>query len=66
MPPIFMPGQQFDGTTSEAFIILHLGKRLVLIGGTAYAGEINKSIFTFMNYLLPQQDVMRYDLWKRR
>jgi ATP-dependent phosphoenolpyruvate carboxykinase len=41
------------GTRSETFIVIHLGKRLVLIGGTAYAGEIKKSIFTIMNYLLP-------------
>lgn len=47
-----------DGTNSEAFIIIHFGKRLVLIGGTQYAGEIKKSIFSVMNYLLPQQDVM--------
>ncbi|MFQ5414018.1 MAG: phosphoenolpyruvate carboxykinase (ATP), partial [Phycisphaerae bacterium] len=42
-----------DGTRSETFIVVHFGKRLVLIGGTAYAGEIKKSIFTVMNYLLP-------------
>ena len=47
-----------NGTNSEAFIMLHLGRRLVLIGGTSYAGEIKKSIFTVMNYLLPQKNVM--------
>ncbi len=51
-----MPSQ--DGTHSEAFVILHLARRLVLIGGTAYAGEIKKSIFTIMNYLLPEEDVL--------
>ncbi|RMH59936.1 MAG: phosphoenolpyruvate carboxykinase (ATP) [Zetaproteobacteria bacterium] len=51
-----MPSQ--DGTHSEAFVILHLTKRLALIGGTAYAGEIKKSIFTIMNYLLPEEDVL--------
>ena len=47
-----------DGTNSEAFIVVHFGKRLVLIGGSAYAGEIKKSVFTIMNYVLPQQGVL--------
>lgn len=47
-----------DSTNSEAFIIVHLTRGLVLIGGTQYAGEIKKSIFSVMNYLLPQQDVL--------
>jgi phosphoenolpyruvate carboxykinase (ATP) len=42
-----------DGTRSDAFILLHLERRLVLIGGTEYAGEIKKSVFSFLNYLLP-------------
>lgn len=46
------------GTRSETFIVVHLAKRLVLIGGTAYAGEIKKSIFTIMNYLLPMSGVL--------
>jgi phosphoenolpyruvate carboxykinase (ATP) len=46
-----------DGTRSGTFIALHFGKRLVLIGGTQYAGEIKKSIFSVMNYLLPKRDV---------
>jgi phosphoenolpyruvate carboxykinase (ATP) len=46
------------GTNSEVFILVNFARRLVLIGGTSYAGEIKKSIFTIMNYLLPQQDVM--------
>jgi phosphoenolpyruvate carboxykinase (ATP) len=46
-----------DGTRSEAFIILNLAKRIVLIGGTHYAGEIKKAVFSFLNYLLPQQGV---------
>lgn len=46
-----------DNTNSEAFVILHFGRGEVLIGGTSYAGEIKKSMFTVMNYLLPQQDV---------
>ena len=46
-----------DGTKSEAFIALDLESRTVLIGGTHYAGEIKKSIFTVMNYLMPMQNV---------
>jgi len=47
-----------DGTHSEAFIIVHFGRRQILIGGTQYAGEIKKSIFSVMNFLLPQKDVL--------
>jgi len=47
-----------DGTNSEAFILINFARRLVLIGGTSYAGEIKKSVFTYMNYLLPQMGVM--------
>jgi len=47
-----------DGTHSDAFILVHFGKRLVLVGGTAYAGEVKKSVFSFMNYILPQDGVL--------
>jgi phosphoenolpyruvate carboxykinase (ATP) len=47
-----------DGTRSGTFIVVHLGRRLVLIGGTEYAGEIKKSIFGVMNYLLPREGVL--------
>ena len=46
-----------DGTHSETFILVHLGRGIVLIGGTEYAGEIKKSIFTALNYLLPAKGV---------
>ena len=46
------------GTNSDVFILLDLAKRLVLIGGTSYAGEIKKSVFSVMNYLLPLRRVM--------
>src|SRR2546427_7460452 len=46
-----------DGTHSETFILVNLGRRMVIIGGTGYAGEIKKSIFTALNYLLPAQNV---------
>jgi len=45
------------GTRTGTFIVLHFGKRVILIGGTRYAGEMKKSIFTVLNYLLPQQHV---------
>ena len=47
-----------DGTNSEVFIILNLERRIVLIGGTSYAGEVKKSIFSVLNYLLPQKGVL--------
>ena len=47
-----------DRRTPRSFILLNFAKRRVLIGGTNYAGEIKKSIFTVMNYLLPLRDVM--------
>ena len=45
-------------TTSGVFILLNFARRMVLIGGTRYAGEIKKAIFTVMNYLLPRQGVL--------
>lgn len=56
--PGFHADPDTDGTRSVVFIVIHFGKKLVLIGGTQYAGEIKKSIFTVLNYLLPQQDVL--------
>lgn len=51
--PNFKANPERDGTNSEVFVILNLEKKLVLIGGTSYAGEIKKSVFTIMNYVLP-------------
>jgi phosphoenolpyruvate carboxykinase (ATP) len=56
--PGFMAIPELDGTRSEAFIIINFGQKLVLIGGTSYAGEIKKSIFSVMNYLLPKRNVL--------
>jgi len=56
--PSFQAIPEVDGTHSEAFILLNLRRKLVLIGGTSYAGEIKKSIFTVLNYLLPGQRVL--------
>ena len=49
---------ELDGTNSEAFIILNLEKKMIIIGGTKYCGEIKKSIFSVMNYILPLKGVM--------
>ncbi|SDE99545.1 phosphoenolpyruvate carboxykinase (ATP) [Sporomusa acidovorans] len=56
--PDFKAAPTVDGTASEAFIVLNFDKRLVLIGGTHYAGEMKKSIFTVMNYILPERNVL--------
>ncbi|MCW8129801.1 MAG: phosphoenolpyruvate carboxykinase (ATP) [Planctomycetota bacterium] len=56
--PNFQAMPEHDGTHSEAFVLLHLAQKLAIIGGTCYAGEIKKSIFTVMNYLLPQRGVL--------
>jgi phosphoenolpyruvate carboxykinase (ATP) len=55
--PSFHADPKSDGTRSDAFITLNLAERLVLIGGTHYAGEIKKSMFTVMNYILPMRGV---------
>ncbi|MEJ8777724.1 phosphoenolpyruvate carboxykinase (ATP) [Pseudogracilibacillus sp. ICA-222130] len=56
--PTLEADPQEDGTNSETFIVISFKERVVLIGGTEYAGEIKKSIFSVMNYLLPQQNVL--------
>ncbi|GAB4219524.1 MAG: phosphoenolpyruvate carboxykinase (ATP) [Candidatus Microgenomates bacterium] len=47
-----------DGTNSQTFIVLNLDKKIILIGGTKYLGEIKKSVFTYMNYILPENNVL--------
>ena len=56
--PSFKADPQRDGTSSEVFVLVNFTRRLVLIGGTEYAGEMKKSIFGVMNFLLPQRDVL--------
>ncbi|MFC7322129.1 phosphoenolpyruvate carboxykinase (ATP) [Halobacillus campisalis] len=56
--PTFKADPEIDGTNSEAFIIISFKHRVVLIGGTEYAGEIKKSIFSVMNYVLPKKNVL--------
>ena len=46
-----------DGTESNVFIIIDLTRKIVLIGGTQYAGEMKKSMFSVMNFLLPEKGV---------
>jgi phosphoenolpyruvate carboxykinase (ATP) len=55
--PGFLADPKRDGTNSEVFIMVNFAKRLVLIGGTQYAGEMKKSIFGIMNFLLPERNV---------
>jgi phosphoenolpyruvate carboxykinase (ATP) len=56
--PGFRGMPQIDATAAGTFIALSFEQRLALIGNTAYAGEIKKSVFTVLNYLLPLQGVM--------
>lgn len=56
--PSFQADPQRDGTRSPTFILMDFSQKLVLIGGTSYAGETKKSVFTLMNYLMPQRGVM--------
>jgi phosphoenolpyruvate carboxykinase (ATP) len=56
--PGFQAIPEIDGTRSEVFIVINFAQRMVVIGGTQYAGEIKKSIFTVLNYLLPLQHVL--------
>ena len=56
--PSFKADPAVDGTNSETFIIVSMEKRIVLIGGTEYAGEMKKAIFSVMNYFLPENGIM--------
>lgn len=56
--PSFKAYEPIDATRTGTFIVLSFDQRLCLIGGTAYAGEIKKAIFTVLNYLLPLQGVL--------
>jgi len=56
--PEFQATPEKHGTRTGTFIVLHLAKRMILIGGTRYAGELKKSMFTVMNYLMPKEGVL--------
>lgn len=53
--PGFKAVPEVDGTHSEAFIVVSFERKLVIIGGSGYAGEIKKSMFSVMNFLLPNK-----------
>jgi phosphoenolpyruvate carboxykinase (ATP) len=56
--PRFHAEPEFDGTRTQTFIMVDFGRKIVIIGGTEYAGEIKKSIFTALNYYLPKRGVL--------
>lgn len=56
--PHFKADPSIDGTNSETFIITSFKHKVILIGGTEYAGEMKKGIFSVINYLLPKDDIM--------
>src|SRR5215475_1379113 len=56
--PSFKADPRRHGVRSETVIACNFAKRLVLIGGTSYAGEIKKSVFGYLNYLMPERGVM--------
>src|SRR5512142_2460734 len=56
--PGFKANPMSDGTRSETFIVLNFRQKVAIIGGTGYAGEIKKTIFTVLNYLLPLDGVL--------
>ncbi len=56
--PSFRADPKIHGCNSETVIAINFDQRMILIGGTEYAGENKKSVFTVLNYLLPAKDIM--------
>ncbi len=56
--PSLLADPATDGTNSGTFVLVSFERRMVLIGGTSYAGEIKKSIFSVLNYMLPDRGVL--------
>lgn len=56
--PSFKSFPQIDGTPTNTFIVLNFEQKLCIIGNTGYGGEIKKSVFTLLNYLLPLEGIM--------
>nr|WP_293949374.1 phosphoenolpyruvate carboxykinase [Sneathiella sp.] len=56
--PSFEADPKVDGTRSEVFVLPNFAEKLVIIGGTSYAGEIKKSVFSILNYLLPEKGIL--------
>jgi phosphoenolpyruvate carboxykinase (ATP) len=55
---LFEADPERDKTRTGTFVLVNFAKRIILIGGTRYAGEIKKSVFTVMNYLMPLRNVL--------
>lgn len=56
--PSFKAFPQIDGTPTNTFIVINFDQKMCIIGNTGYGGEIKKSVFTLLNYLLPLQGIM--------
>jgi phosphoenolpyruvate carboxykinase (ATP) len=56
--PHFQANPEIDGTVSPTFIVLNFSRRIALIGGTEYAGEIKKAVFTLLNDLMPKEQAL--------
>lgn len=56
--PTFQALPGVDGPDRETFVVINIAKKIVLIGGTSYAGEMKKSVFCVLNYLLPKRGVL--------
>lgn len=56
--PTLIARPDVDGTRTGTFIVINIEKKMILIGGTLYSGEVKKGIFSVMNYLLPLRGVM--------
>ncbi len=56
--PEFLADPVVDGTRQENFAIINFSRKMILIGGTAYTGEMKKGIFSVLNFLLPKQNVL--------
>ena len=56
--PEFQAVPERDGTATSAFILADFTRKIILIGGTKYAGEMKKSIFGVMNFIVPNKDVL--------
>ncbi len=54
--PGFLADPETDGTRQENFSVIDLTRRIILIGGTGYSGEMKKGIFSVLNFLLPLEE----------
>ena len=56
--PYFQADTDKDKTRSGTFVIINISQKLIIIGGTGYAGEIKKSIFSVLNFMLPGKEIL--------